>query len=219
MALHKEGHVLITTIVTTLVIMNGVVCYLTDGMLFVTIPLMIVSMAAIAFTLWFFRNPPRVLIPDDKIIYAPADGKLVVIEETQESEFFNDRRIQVSIFMSPLNVHVNRYPVSGNVVYSKYHKGQYLVAWHPKSSTHNERTTVVVEKSNGVKILMRQIAGAVARRIVCYAKEGDKATQGADMGFIKFGSRVDLFLPLNTKINVQLNQTILGNKTIIGYLE
>lgn len=165
----------------------------------------------------FFRNPNRkITAPDNTKIFVPADGKVVVIEEVEEPEYFKDRRLQVSVFMNPLNVHVNRYPVSGKVVYSKYHPGKFLVAWHPKSSTENERTTVVIEKNDGTKILMRQIAGALAKRICCYAKENDIAVQGEDMGFIKFGSRVDLFLPLNTKINVQLEQVVKGNIDVIG---
>jgi phosphatidylserine decarboxylase len=165
---------------------------------------------------WFFRNPDRTLTPNPAKIFAPADGKIVVIEEVEETEYFHDRRIQVSIFMSPLNVHVNRYPVSGEVTYTKYHPGKYLVAWHPKSSLLNERSTVVVKAPNGKEILVRQIAGAVARRIVTYSKEGDRAVQGSDFGFIRFGSRVDVFLPLDAKVNVQLEQVSKGNQTVIG---
>lgn len=170
----------------------------------------------IGFLLIFFRNPKRVIAePDDNLIYAPADGKVVVIEETQETEYFNDRRLQVSIFMSPLNVHVNRNPISGTVPYQKYHPGKYLVAWNPKSSTENERTTVVIENNKGV-LLLRQIAGALARRIVCYVNPNEKLKQGEDLGFIKFGSRVDLFLPLSAKITVNMDQKVIGNKTIIA---
>ena len=149
---------------------------------------------------------------------APADGKVVVIEEVEETEYFKDKRIQVSIFMSPFNVHINRNPISGIVKYAKYHAGLYLVAWHPKSSTENERTTVVYEKANGMQILMRQIAGALARRIVYYVKEGDSVVQGNEMGFIKFGSRVDLFLPIGTKIDVKLNDVVKGGKSTIATL-
>ena len=159
----------------------------------------------------FFRNPNRKIIEiDDQKIIAPADGKVVVIEKTFEPEYFKDERIQVSIFMNPLNVHVNRYPISGVVSYSQYHKGKYLVAWHPKASTENERTTVVIKRKDGTEILMRQIAGALAKRICCYSKAGDTATQGDDMGFIKFGSRVDLYLPLGTNISVSLGQKVQG---------
>ena len=166
--------------------------------------------------LQFFRNPKReILLPDDNIIYAPADGKIVVIEETQESEYFNDKRMQVSIFMSPTNVHVNRNPISGTINYFKYHPGRYMVAWNPKSSTENERTTVVIDNGD-VEILLRQIAGFMAKRIVNYVDEGSIVKQGTDMGFIKFGSRVDLFLPLDTKLEVVMGQKVTGNRTVIA---
>lgn len=168
--------------------------------------------------LQFFRNPRRVVPAlDNQIVYAPADGKVCVIEEVTETEYFNDRRLQVSIFMSPINVHVNRNPVSGVVSYFKYHAGKYLVAWHPKSSTENERTTVVYNYGKG-EILMRQIAGALAKRIKWYIGEGDKVQQGDDMGFIKFGSRVDLYLPLTAKIEVTMDEMVKGNKTVIARL-
>ena len=160
--------------------------------------------------LQFFRNPKRLTTNNENHIIAPADGKIVIIKEVFEKEYFKDKRLQVSIFMSPLNVHVTRYPIGGNVVFSKYHPGKYLVAWHPKSSELNERTTIVIENSTIGKILYRQIAGAVARRIVNYAKTGEKVTQGKDAGFIKFGSRVDLFLPIDYKINVDLGQIVKG---------
>ena len=166
--------------------------------------------------LQFFRNPKRDVAINDNHVIAPVDGKVVVIEEVFESEYFKDKRLQVSIFMSPINVHVTRYAVSGKVNFSKYHPGKYLVAWHPKASTENERTTVVVENRVFGEILYRQIAGALARRIVNYAEEGMQVIQGSDAGFIKFGSRVDLFLPLGTQINVQLNQKAIGGKTIIA---
>lgn len=168
--------------------------------------------------LQFFRNPRRYTQVDENHIIAPADGKVVVIEETTETEYFKDKRIQVSIFMSPINVHVNRYPVTGKVAYQKYYKGKYLVAWHPKSSTENERTTVVVDSPKG-SVLFRQIAGALARRIVCYAKEGQAAAQGEEFGFIKFGSRIDLFLPVNCKIVVNLNEKTVGGETVIAKFE
>jgi phosphatidylserine decarboxylase len=166
--------------------------------------------------LQFFRNPKRDVAINDNHVIAPVDGKVVVIEEVFESEYFKDKRLQVSIFMSPINVHVTRYPVSGKINFSKYHPGKYLVAWHPKASTENERTTVVVENRVFGEILYRQIAGALARRIVNYAEEGMQVIQGTDAGFIKFGSRVDLFLPLGTQIDVQLNQKAVGGKTIIA---
>jgi phosphatidylserine decarboxylase len=178
-----------------------------------------ISALVLIIVLQFFRNPSRNTVVNDKHIIAPADGKVVVIEEVEESEYFRDKRIQVSVFMSPINVHVNRFPISGLVKYVKYHAGLYLVAWHPKSSTENERTTIVVEHSSGKAILFRQIAGALARRIVYYCKENDKAIQGEQFGFIKFGSRVDILLPVGTKINVQLNQVVRGGETVIASFE
>jgi len=168
------------------------------------------------FILFFFRLPVRHLEPDPGLIYAPADGKVVVIEETDENEYFRDKRLQISIFMSPFNMHSNRYPVSGRVKYVKYHSGDYMVAWHPKSSELNERSTIVIETEKGVEILVRQIAGAVARRIVTYSKVGQKVTQGGELGFIKLGSRVDIFLPLGTEIEVPILQQVKANKSIIA---
>ena len=166
--------------------------------------------------LQFFRNPVRTVEINDNHIIAPVDGKVVVIEEVFEGEYFKDKRIQVSIFMSPINVHVTRYALNGEVKFSKYHPGKFLVAWHPKASEENERTTVVIENRVFGEVLYRQIAGALARRIVNYAEEGMHVTQGTDAGFIKFGSRVDLFLPLGTQINVKLNDKAIGGKTIIA---
>ena len=168
--------------------------------------------------LQFFRNPKRETLPNEKQIISPVDGKVVVIEEVYEKEYFKDQRLQVSIFMSPLNLHVTRYAIGGSVVFSKYHPGKYLVAWHPKSSELNERTTVVLENKTAGQILYRQIAGAVARRIVNYARVGDQVEQGADAGFIKFGSRVDVFLPLGTKINVKIDQKVKGGVDCIALL-
>jgi phosphatidylserine decarboxylase len=156
---------------------------------------------------------------NDKHIICPADGKVVVIEETEETEYLKDKRIQVSVFMSPINVHVNRNPISGIVKYFMYHPGKFLVAWHPKSSTENERTTVVIENDKGVSVLFRQIAGALARRIVCYSKEGETAEQGEEFGFIKFGSRVDIFLPLGTEIKVGLGEVVKGGVTVLAHLK
>lgn len=168
--------------------------------------------------LQFFRNPKRQTPISDAHIIAPVDGKVVVIEEVFEKEYFNEKRIQVSIFMSPINVHVTRYPISGEVTYSKYHPGKYLVAWHPKASEDNERTTVVISNKFAGEILYRQVAGAMARRIVNYAKPQMQVTQGSDSGFIKFGSRVDVFLPLNAVVNVNLNDTVKGGEQIIATL-
>lgn len=178
--------------------------------------LQIAAIVILVLILQFFRNPKRKSSPNNKQVLSPVDGKVVVIEEVFEKEYFNDKRLQVSIFMSPINVHVTRYPVGGDIVYSKYHPGKYLVAWHPKSSEENERTTVVIDNPEYGKVLYRQIAGALARRIVNYANEGEKAIQGADGGFIKFGSRVDLLLPLGTDVKVALNQKVKGGTDVIA---
>lgn len=168
--------------------------------------------------LQFFRNPKRHTKINDKNAISPVDGKVVVIEEVFEKEYFKEKRLQVSVFMSPINVHVTRYPIGGRVIYSKYHPGKYLVAWHPKSSEENERTSVVLKNNTFGEVLYRQIAGALAKRIVNYAEEGQEIIQGADSGFIKFGSRVDLLLPLNAKIQVELNQKVRGGETVIAQL-
>lgn len=219
MYIHKEGFTLLTA--------SAIGLFFANVLLFALFPdanlthWIVGSILLLLFLiiLQFFRNPTRTIeVMDDSIVYAPADGKVVVIEETVETEYFNEKRLQVSIFMSPLNVHVNRNPVSGVVNYFKYHPGKYLVAWHPKASTENERTTTVY-CSNGVEILMRQIAGALAKRIVWYVDKGTEVVQGTDMGFIKFGSRVDLYLPLDAKIEVNLQQKVQGNKTIIARLK
>jgi phosphatidylserine decarboxylase len=167
----------------------------------------------------FFRSPKIKISKNEAHVLSPADGKVVVIEETTETEYFKDKRIQVSIFMSPTNVHINRNPIGGIVRYFKYHPGKYLMAWNPKSSTENERTTVVIERKNGVELLFRQIAGALARRIVWYVKEGKQVEQGDEFGFIKFGSRVDVFFPLGTKINVNLGDKVKGGITVIAEFE
>ncbi len=178
-----------------------------------------VSVVVFLLILQFFRSPYRNLLLHEDLIVAPADGKVVVIEEIEEPEYFKGKRKQISIFMSPINVHVTRNPVSGIVKYFKYHPGNYFVAWHPKSSTQNERTTVVVESTAGPEVLFRQIAGAMARRIVWYVKEGDEVSQGEEFGFIKFGSRVDVFLPLDTEIKVELGQKTKGGETVIAQLK
>ncbi len=210
---HKEGHKIILLTFITVVIITLLLDYFSINhktyiQIFLIIQLIIV--------LQFFRNPKRITNFGDNNIVSPVDGKVVVIEEVFEPEYFKEKRIQVSIFMSPINVHVTRYPIGGQVTYSKYHPGKYLVAWHPKSSTENERTTIVIKNENCGEILYRQIAGALAKRIVNYAKESSYVNQGDDAGFIKFGSRVDLFLPLDTKINVTLNQKVKGAEDIIA---
>jgi len=213
---HKEGGkiILIATSATALIYLFSHK-FITISWLEKTVQ--IVTLVFLLLILQFFRNPNRKIRPNEKVVLAPVDGKVVVIEEVFEEEYFKDKRLQVSIFMSPINVHVTRYCVSGKVKFSKYHPGKYLVAWHPKTSTENERTTVVIESKEFGEILYRQIAGALARRIVNYAVEGTQVTQGDDAGFIKFGSRVDMFFPLGTKIDVQLQQNAAGNQTIITH--
>jgi phosphatidylserine decarboxylase len=211
--IHKEGYRIIITTIIALITLNYVVSIFEIDWL--NTAFLIISIIFLILILQFFRNPTRKVVASENEVVAPADGKVVVIEEVEETEYFKDKRLQVSIFMSPINVHVNRYPINGKVKYAKYHPGKYLVAWHPKSSTENERTTVVVENDK-IAILFRQIAGALARRIVMYSQENDNAKKGEDFGFIKFGSRVDLFFPIGTKINVELDQVIKGNKTVIA---
>jgi phosphatidylserine decarboxylase len=212
---HKEGtqSILLGTIFTAVVFLA------TDHFIhteWIRMTIEIATLLLLIIILQFFRNPKRSVEINENHIIAPVDGKVVVIEEVYEGEFFKDKRIQVSIFMSPINVHVTRYAISGIVKFSKYHPGKFLVAWHPKASEENERTTVVIENKTFGAILYRQIAGALARRIVNYAQEGMQVVQGTDAGFIKFGSRVDIFLPLGTPINVVLDQKAIGGKTIIA---
>ncbi len=218
MTIHKEGFGIITTAFIILLIIETVL-YFTIGYHLVTNLLSIALILFFLLIVSFFRVPKRIPVIEDGAIIAPADGTVVVIEETEEVEYFKDKRIQVSIFMSPLNVHINWYPIQGVIKYFKHHNGLFLKAWLPKSSTHNERTTVVIEDENKTAIMMRQIAGAVARRIVSYAKVGEKVTQCQQEGFIKFGSRVDLYLPLGTEINVKLDQKVTGTQTVIARLK
>ena len=212
---HKEGFKIIRNTTVTLLIVNSIAWYFFSESNLIKL-LTFTSAVFSVLILQFFRNPKRVTPVNSNKVIAPADGKIVVLEETVEHEFFKDKRIQVSIFMSPFNVHVNRYPISGEVKFTKYHPGKFLVAWHPKSSIENERTTIVIESEKTGPILLRQIAGAVAKRIVLYAKKGEKCSQGDDMGFIKFGSRVDLFLPLDAKINIKMNDIVKGGQTVIA---
>ncbi|KRP26040.1 MAG: phosphatidylserine decarboxylase [Cryomorphaceae bacterium BACL22 MAG-120619-bin32] len=212
---HKEGYKIISiTFIFSISIILLVERFF-DAILAIKI-IQILTLVFMVLILQFFRNPKRNTILNDNQIIASVDGKVVVIEEVEETEFFKDKRIQVSIFMSPINVHVTRYAMSGEIKYSKYHPGKYLVAWHPKASTENERTTVVIENNSFGKILYRQIAGALAKRIVNYAKVGDTVLQGTDAGFIKFGSRVDVFLPIGTKINVKLGEKVVGGVKVIA---
>lgn len=219
MTIHKEGRTLLIWLSIILVGVNGTLSYLIPESTLILQLILAVSIVFFLIILQFFRNPIFDLPTDENIVYAPADGKVVVIEETTETEYLNERRIQVSIFMSPINVHVNRSPLKGVVEYFKYHPGKYLVAWHPKSSTENERTTMVLKTNSGVKVLVRQIAGALARRIKWYVEEGSALDQGAEFGFIKFGSRVDVFLPLGTEILVGLDQVTKGARTPIARLK
>ncbi len=216
MKFHREGRLTIAMTFIFVAIMNIGMYLIFPSFSIWNAFIAVLSLFLLYIILQFFRNPARNTTINPENIIAPADGKVVVIEEVEEPEYFHGKRIQVSIFMSPMNVHVNRYPIGGNVTYVKYHPGLYLVAWHPKSSTDNERTTVVVKDEKGHEILFRQVAGALARRIVHYSKVGDKATQGGEMGFIKFGSRVDVYLPIGTKINVPLNAIVRGGETSIA---
>ena len=211
--IHREGWRDLSVLTILLGLLNFVIGYYFP---IASTLVLVVSVVLFLLVLQFFRNPKReVKIADDNKVYAPCDGKVVVIEEAIETEYFNEKRLQLSIFMSPLNVHVNRNPISGTVNYFKYHPGKYLVAWHPKSSTENERTTVVI--GNGKhEILFRQIAGALAKRIKTYLNEGDEVKQGNEMGFIKFGSRVDLYLPLDAKVKIAIGDKVKGSKTVIA---
>jgi phosphatidylserine decarboxylase len=216
MKIHKEGHRSIAVAIIIFAIINLVTLFFISAYS----PLLgwlifVVTFCLLLFIFSFFRIPRRTHTIGEDSVVAPCDGTVVVIEEVQPDEYFKDKRMQLSIFMSPLNVHVNRNPVSGEVVYSQYHPGKYLVAWHPKSSTDNERHSVVY-RAGGKEILVKQIAGALAKRIVNYLKPGDKVEQGSEMGFIKFGSRVDLILPLDTKIDVKINQKVKGGVTVLG---
>ncbi|MGI4020116.1 MAG: phosphatidylserine decarboxylase family protein [Janthinobacterium lividum] len=218
MTIHKEGFSSLALTILFLFVLNALVHFYFPDNNVIRWFTYIFSGVFFLIVLQFFRNPKIMVTTDEKMVICPADGKVVVIEEAQETEYLKDKRIQVSIFMSPVNVHVNRNPITGVVKYFKYHPGKYLVAWHPKSSTENERTTVVVETHQGIPVLFRQIAGALARRIVWYVKEGDEVQQSAQFGFIKFGSRVDIFLPLGTQINVNLGETVKGGRTVLAEL-
>ncbi|WP_338394669.1 phosphatidylserine decarboxylase family protein [Fulvitalea axinellae] len=218
MTIHKEGRSLLLYLLVILIAANiGIRHFFPSVALAADITLLL-SGVLFLLVLQFFRRPKIKVCQDEQCVLAPADGKVVVIENTYEDEYFKEERKQVSIFMSPLNVHNNRFPISGLVKMFKYHAGKYLVAWHPKASTENERTTMVIERENGVEVLVRQIAGAMARRIRWYVEEGDTAEQGNEFGFIKFGSRVDIFLPKDAKVVVDLQQKTKGGKTIIARL-
>jgi phosphatidylserine decarboxylase len=217
MKFHREGYptLFITLIFNAIII--SIAFFIFPGFAIAHWFAYVLTFVLLIIVIQFFRHPTRVHKIHDNEIIAPADGKVVVIEETEETEYFKDKRIQVSIFMSPINVHVNRYPISGDVTYAKYHAGKFLVASLPKASTENERTSIVVKHpTNGKSVLFRQVAGALARRIVMYSKEGDKATQCGEMGFIKFGSRVDLYLPLDAKLKVKIGDVVKGSQSVIA---
>ncbi|RYG14999.1 MAG: phosphatidylserine decarboxylase family protein [Chitinophagaceae bacterium] len=218
MTIHKEGYTTIALTVLFIMVLNAFIDYKFADLAWLRWSVYVLSLALFLIVLQFFRNPKRTFTNGDNLVICPADGKVVVIEETEECEYFKDRRLQVSIFMSPVNVHINRNPISGVVKFFKYHPGKYLAAWNPKSSTENERTTTVVEHASGTPVLFRQIAGALARRIVWYIKEGDQVVQTEQFGFIKFGSRVDIFLPIGTKVNLQLDQVVKGGITVLAEL-
>ncbi|WP_144962346.1 phosphatidylserine decarboxylase family protein [Gillisia sp. Hel_I_86] len=215
---HKEGYKMMT-VTAIILIVGNVLSYLYINTYWVKFSILALSILFFLLIVQFFRNPKRPTQLNDASVVSPVDGKVVVIEEVMEKEYFKEKRLQVSIFMSPINVHVTRHPIGGLVKFSKYHPGKFLVAWHPKSSEENERTTVVVENKVAGEILYRQIAGALAKRIVNYAVEGQEVVQGSDSGFIKFGSRVDVFLPIGTKINVKLNDKVKGGVSVIANLD
>jgi phosphatidylserine decarboxylase len=214
--IHKEGYKILAFGLLALLVLNIIVSIVWKDLAIVKWAFFICSFLLYIFLLFFFRLPIRYLEADPGLVYAPADGKVVVIEETMENEYFKDMRLQVSIFMSPFNVHSNRYPVSGTVRYVCHHPGQNMVAWHPKSSELNERSTIVVKTHEGIEIMIRQIAGAVARRIVTYSKTDNDVRQGDELGFIKFGSRVDIFLPIGTEVEIPILQQVKANKSIIA---
>ena len=218
MTIHREGRILLFVLLIILFALNWAVFYFFPASALVQNSVILSSVIFYLLILQFFRNPIFTITKNEKQILAPADGKVVVIEETEETEYLKGRRKQISIFMSPVNVHVNRMPIGGIISFYRYHAGKYLVAWHPKSSTENERTTVVVKTKSGVEILFRQIAGALARRIKCYVKEGQALEQGEEFGFIKFGSRVDIFLPLDTKVTCKIGDVTKGGRTVIAEL-
>lgn len=218
MTIHPEGRTLLFALLVLLFGLNAGIAYAMPDATVLQNIVIGISVGFYLIILQFFRSPIFTINRNEKQVLAPADGKVVVIEETNETEYLNSKRKQISIFMSPVNVHVNRMPVGGTISYYKYHPGKYLVAWHPKSSTENERTTVVAKMKNGTEVLFRQIAGALARRIKCYVAEGQQFEQGQEFGFIKFGSRVDIYLPLDAKVLVTMDQVTKGGRTVIAEL-
>ncbi len=218
MKIHKEGNTIILTSVFFTLLIGGLLFFLC-GVKWWTILITFIPFALAVFMIAFFRDPKRTPTGDSHLVTAPADGEIVIIEEAMENEYFHDKRLQVSVFMTFFNVHINWAPISGVVSFFRYHRGKYLAAWHPKSSTKNERTTIVFRNEDGTEVLCRQIAGLFARRVVCYAEYDKSFTAGQQIGFIKFGSRADVFLPLGTKVNVKLGDKVVGSETIIAELE
>ena len=218
MRFHKEGYPIIATTFVVLALLSVGIWYM-PVFPFVKYFLLTGFLILLSWTIYFFRYPRRKVNKGENHILSTADGKIVVIEEVIEEEFFNEKRLMISVFMSPMNVHINWYPFDGVVKYAKYHPGRYFIAYNPKSSEHNERTSVVVENGNGKDVLIRQVAGVMARRVVCYSKKGDKVEQGDEMGMIKFGSRIDFFLPLDVKVNVKMGQKVTAQQTVIAYFK
>ena len=215
---HKEGYPVIGTTFAVLALLSVGIWFM-PLFLYVKYFLFFGFFVLLSWTIYFFRYPERSVNKGDNSVLSTADGKIVVIEEVHEEEYFNEKRLMISVFMSPMNVHINWYPFNGEVKYAKYHPGRYFIAYNPKSSEHNERTSVVVEKEEGKDVLIRQVAGVMARRVVCYSKKGDKVNQGDEMGMIKFGSRIDFFLPLDVKINVEMGQKVTAQQTVIAYFK
>lgn len=216
MKLHREGHTILLSSAIMMTLINAATYYFLGPNSWIFMSVLALCIILYILFLQFFRYPTRDLTLSDKHLIAPCDGKVVVIEEVYEPEFYKDKRLQVSIFMSPINVHANWYPISGTASYVRHHKGKYLVAWHPKASTENERSTIVIEKDGTRSVLLRQVAGALAKRIVYYPHENDKVRQGAELGFIKFGSRMDIYLPLGTKVHAKIGEKTVGGVTIIS---
>lgn len=219
MKIHREGYRVILTVVIIMAVVNLIPFLLPFRYTPYWFILPAVSAILFVFIIYFFRSPERPVKENSELIFSPADGRIVAIEETYEDEYFHDKRLQVSVFMSVFDVHCNRYPFSGEVKYVKHHPGKYFIASHPKSSVYNERTSVVIERTDGLRVMVKQIAGAVARRIVSYSEEGEEITQGRELGFIKFGSRVDIFLPAGTVPGVKMNQQVYANKNIIAKIK
>ena len=216
--IHREGIRFIIVVLALLIVLVAILSSLVN-IIWVKYLLYFFSAVFFYFVVRFFRIPKREINKNEKAIYAPADGKVVVIEEIDEQTYFHEKRLQISIFMSPLNVHVNSYPISGKIIKSDYYPGKHLVAWYPKSSEFNEHTSVIIENEQKQQLLVRQIAGAVARRIVCYAKEGEMVEQGGEIGIIKLGSRVDILLPVNVSINVELGESVRSKQTVLAYFD